>query len=59
MSEALKQLVCKTRENSKISKNGKMIIKIINNHKDSEMPLKFSRSRTTKWTASLNSSREI
>ena len=36
-----------------------MLIKIINCHKDSRKPIKFSRFRITKWTAPLNSSREI
>ena len=40
-------------------KNGKMLIKIINYHKGSEKPKKLSRSRMTKQTAPLNSSREI
>ena len=40
-------------------KNDKMLIKIINCHKGLEKPRKFSRSRMTKRTAPLNSSREI
>ena len=35
------------------------IIIIINYHNGSRKPRKFSRSRMTKWTAPLNSSREI
>ena len=42
---------CKTRENSNFLKNGKMIILVkIRN---------FYRSRMTKWTSPLESSREI
>ena len=36
-----------------------MIIIIINYHNGSRKPRKFSRSRMKKWTAPLNSSREI
>ena len=51
---------CKTWENYKFSKNGKMIIIIIINcHNCSGKPRKFSRSRITKRTAPLNSSRGI
>ena len=39
--------------------NDKMLIKIINCHKGSGKLRKFSKSRMTKWTASLNSFREI
>ena len=39
--------------------NFKRIIIIINYHKGSGKPRKFSRSQMTKRTASLNSSREI
>ena len=42
-----------------IFKNDKMIIIIINCHNGSEKPRKFSRSRMTKQTATLNLSREI
>ena len=42
-----------------IFKNGKMIIIIINCHNGSGKPKKFSGSWMTKWTAPLNSSREI
>ena len=42
-----------------IFKNSKMLIKIINCHKDSGKFRKFSRSRITKRTAPLNSYREI
>ena len=38
--------------------NFKRIIIIINYHNGSWKPRKFSRSRMTKWTAPLNSSRE-
>ena len=41
-----------------IFKNGKMIIIIIC-HNGSGKCIKFSRSRMMKWTAPLNSSREI
>ena len=42
---------CKTLENSNFLKNGKMVISVkIRN---------FSRSRMTKWTSPLESSREI
>ena len=37
----------------------KRIIIIINYHNGSGKPRKFSRSRMTKWTTPLNSSREI
>ena len=46
-------------EKLKIFKNGKMLIKIINYHNDSEKPRKLSRSRMTKQTAPLNSYHEI
>ena len=42
-----------------IFKNCKRIIIIINCHNGSGKPIKFSRSRMTKWIALLNSSREI
>ena len=42
---------CKTRENSNFLKNGKMVISV-------KFP-NFSRSRMTKWTSPLESSREI
>ena len=42
---------CKTREKFNFSEKGKMVISVENR--------KFSRSRMTKWTAQLNSSREI
>ena len=42
---------CKTRENSNFLKNGKLVILVkIQN---------FYRSRMTKWTSPLESSREI
>ena len=43
--------VVKSRKNSIFLKNGKTVISIGNR--------KFSRSRMTKWTSPLNSSREI
>ena len=46
-------------EKLEIFKNDKMLIKIINCHKGSGKPRKFSRSRMTKQIAPLNSSREI
>ena len=42
---------CKTREKLNFSEKGKMVISVENR--------KFSRSRMTKRTAQLNSSREI
>ena len=49
--QVLEDMLCKTRENSNFLKNGKMVISVkIRN---------FSRSRMTKWTSSLESSREI
>ena len=51
---------CKTHEKLEIfKKNGKMIIIIINCHNGSKKPRKFSRSRMTKQTTPLNSSRKI
>ena len=42
---------CKTRENSNFLKNGKIVISV--------KIQKFYRSRMTKWTSPLESSREI
>ena len=51
----LKGEECKTQENYKFSKNGKMIIIIIINfHNGSGKPRKFSRSQMTKQTSPLN-----
>ena len=47
----LKGEECKTREKINFSENGKTVI-LVKNHK-------FSRSRMTNWTSSLNSSHEI
>ena len=49
----------KPRKKLEIFTNGKMIIIIINCHNGSGKPRKLSRSRMTKRTALLNSSREI
>ena len=42
---------CKTQKNSIFLKKGKTVISVENR--------KFSKSQMTKWTAPLNSSREI
>ena len=56
----LREEECKTRENRNFFKKKiKMIIIIINCHNGSGKPRKFSRSRMTKRTMPLNSSREI